>query len=70
MIRIKSIQFFNHHIFENQIFDFTIDEINPVNNIIIAGENGCGKTKLLEELYNASNTLFFSNNACYSQKTL
>lgn len=70
MVSIKSIQFFNHHIFENHIFDFTIDGINPVNNIIIAGENGSGKTKLLEELYNISNTSFFINSVIYSQKTL
>lgn len=30
MVSIKYIQFFNHHIFKNQIFDFTIDGINPL----------------------------------------
>ena len=59
MASIKFIQFFNHYIFKNQIFDFTIDGINPVKNVIIAGENGSGKTKLLEELYNVN---FLINN--------
>lgn len=69
MVSIKSIHFFNHHIFENQTFDFTIDGINPTNNIIIAGENGSGKTILLEELYNISNIPFYPNNTVYSRKT-
>lgn len=70
MASIKFIQFFNHYIFKNQIFDFTIDGINPVKNVIIAGENGSGKTKLLEELYNVSNASFFVNNPIYSHKML
>ncbi len=69
MIRIKSIKFYNHKIFGNQFFDFTIDGNNPVNNIIFAGENGSGKTKLLEELHNVSNFSFFANYGIYSQKT-
>ena len=69
MINIKSICFFNHYIFENQKFDFTIDGIKPINNIIIAGENGSGKTKLLEEIYNLSNESFYPNHSIYSQKT-
>ena len=55
MIKIKSITFFNHVIFGDQTFDFTIDGNTAVDNIIIAGENGIGKTKFLEELYNISN---------------
>ena len=70
MVRIKSIQFFNHQIFGNQTFDFTIDGINPVNNIILAGENGSGKTRLLEELYKVSNIKFFISDSIFSQKTL
>lgn len=69
MIKIKSIKFFNHKIFGNQKFDFTKDGVNPVKNIIIAGENGSGKTKLLEELYNISNAKFYVYNNTYSNKT-
>lgn len=69
MIIIKSIEFFNHKIFGNQKFDFTINGVNPVKNIIIAGENGIGKTKFLEELYKISNMIFYPFNPIYSQKT-
>lgn len=69
MIRIKYIKFYDHKIFGTQTFDFTIDGIHPVNNIIIAGENGSGKTKFLEELYNISNTAFYTNGTIYSKKT-
>ena len=69
MIRIKSIKFYNHKIFGNQFFDFTIDGNNPVNNIIFAGENGSGKTKILEELHNISDLSFYPSSVVYSQKT-
>lgn len=68
MIRIKSIKFFNHVIFGNQTFDFTNNGIT-FNNIIIAGENGSGKTKLLEELYNISNTNFHTFSIVYPKVT-
>ena len=67
MIRIKSIEFFNHKIFGNKKFDFTING-NSVNNVIIAGENGVGKTKLLEELNNISTKVFNSYNLNYPTK--
>ena len=67
MIKIKKIKFFDHYLFKNQEFDFTIDGI-AVNNIIIAGENGSGKTKLLEELNNIKNQSFFPGNSAYSHK--
>ena len=68
MIKIKSIEIFNHKIFGNIKFDFTING-DSVNNVIIAGENGVGKTKLLEELNNISHTPFFLNLSEYSQIT-
>lgn len=69
MIKIKSIKFYNHKIFGNQVFDFTIDGTTPVNNIIFAGENGSGKTKILEELNFISGLNFFVNFPIYSNKT-
>lgn len=69
MIKIKSIKFYNHKIFGNQFFDFTINGITPANNIIFAGENGSGKTKMLEELNFISNLNFRVNDSIYSNKT-
>lgn len=69
MIMIKSIKFYDHKIFGNQVFDFTINGTTPVNNIIFAGENGSGKTKILEELNFISNLNFYINDPIYSSKT-
>lgn len=63
---IKSIQFFNHKIFGNQSFDFTIDG-TIAKNIIIAGENGSGKTKLLEELHNISTASYYIGTSVFSR---
>lgn len=52
MIKLKKIKFFDNKIFKDKEFDFTINN-NSVKNIILAGENGTGKTKMLEELHNA-----------------
>ena len=48
---VKSIEFVNHPIFKNASFDFCRPDGQPASNIILAGENGSGKTRLLEELY-------------------
>lgn len=70
MVKIKSITFFNHPVFGSKTFDFTINNI-AADNIIFAGENGSGKTILLEELYNAVSRDFIvgdnrSNNISYA----
>lgn len=52
MIKIKRIKFYNHHIFNNQEFEFSLENGEIANNIIFAGKNGVGKTKLLEEIDN------------------
>ena len=49
MLKIKKIEFNNHEIFGNKVFDFTIKN-NCVNTIVIIGNNGCGKTNLLGEI--------------------
>jgi len=67
MIKIMSVKFYNHKIFDNRLFDFTIDG-NAVNNIILAGENGSGKTKLLEEIYEISNMDFHNYSLIYKNK--
>lgn len=56
MIKISSIKFFNDPIFKNKRFDFRISKNKVASTIILAGENGCGKTHLLEFIYNILNT--------------
>jgi len=52
-MKIKSIKFKEHSVLDNIEFDFTINGI-AADTIIIAGENGCGKTQLLESIYSLS----------------
>lgn len=51
-MKILSIEFQNHSILGNLKLDFTDKKGNPVDTIILAGENGCGKTTILEEISN------------------
>lgn len=51
-MKILSIEFQNHSILGNLRLDFTDKEGNPVDTVILAGENGCGKTTILEEISN------------------
>lgn len=55
MIKIKSIKFDNHAILGNLELDFCDKDGNPADTIIIAGENGTGKTTILEEIYKVMN---------------
>lgn len=50
-MKILSIEFEKHPILGNLKLDFTDKKGNPVDTVILAGENGCGKTTILEELY-------------------
>ena len=49
-MKIKSIEFSNHPILKNLNFSFEIDDIIKDFTLLI-GENGGGKTVLLEEIY-------------------
>lgn len=51
MIRLKRITFNNHPILGNLELDFTIQD-RLVDTIIIAGENGTGKSTILREIQN------------------
>lgn len=55
MIKIKSIKFKTHPILGNLHLDFCDKNGNPADTIIIAGENGTGKTTVLEEIYKIMN---------------
>lgn len=50
-MKFRKIQFENHPILGNCTFDFTDKDGNTVDTIIIAGENGCGKSVLLNEMF-------------------
>ena len=50
-MKFRKISFENHPILGNMSFDFTDKDGRTVDTIIIAGENGCGKSVLLNELY-------------------
>lgn len=49
-MKFRKIEFVNHPIFGSVFFDFTDADGNTVNTIILAGENGCGKSLLLSFL--------------------
>jgi Predicted ATPase len=49
-LKIAKIKFENHPIFKSSCFDFTKPNGEIYNNILIAGENGAGKTTFLETL--------------------
>lgn len=50
MVKIKRIIFKNHPILKDLIIDCCDKNGQPVDTIILAGENGCGKTTILSEL--------------------
>ena len=49
-MKYRKISFDGHPILGSVVFDFTDSKSNTVNTIILAGENGCGKTVLLDFL--------------------
>lgn len=57
-MKIRKIRYKNHPLFGNTEFDFTDSEGNVVDNIIIAGENGVGKSRLMEDIYKFSKLEF------------
>ena len=59
-MKFRSIAFENHPILGDCHFDFRDINGNSINTIIIAGENGCGKTVLLNELFEYNPTTIIS----------
>lgn len=60
-MKFKKISFDNHPILGNISFDFTDRNGYAIDTIIIAGENGCGKSVLLDELFNYNPSSIYSN---------
>ena len=54
MYKIKKIAFINHPVLKNLTLDFCDSNGNIVDTIIFAGENGTGKSTILNELYKIS----------------
>ena len=53
-MKIKRVKLENHPILKNLELDFTDENGKPINTIILAGENGTGKTSILEIIYELS----------------
>ncbi len=53
-MKIKSIKLHNNPILGNIEFNFCTPSGDVANTIILAGENGCGKTTLLDIIYDIS----------------
>ena len=51
-MKIRKIEFVNHPILGSITFDFTDKTGKTADTIIIAGENGTGKTVLLDTIFN------------------
>lgn len=54
-MKIRKIEFTNHPIFDDLKLDFTDSNGKTINTIIIAGENGVGKSLLLNTIFEFSN---------------
>ena len=51
MYKIRSIQFINHPTLKNLKLDFCGPDGTAVDTVILAGENGTGKSTILNYLY-------------------
>lgn len=53
MYKIRKIQFIDHPILKNTELNFVGADGKAVDTVIFAGENGCGKSTIINELYNS-----------------
>ena len=61
MLKIKSIKFVNDPVFKNKIFDFTTRSNDVASTVIIVGENGSGKTRLINILKQLTDFIFLND---------
>lgn len=54
MYKIRKVAFKNHKVLGNLTLDFCDTNGKAVDTVILAGENGCGKSTILNELYRIS----------------
>ena len=52
MYKVRKIKFVNHPILKSMEFNFVGLDGKAVDTMIFAGENGCGKSTIIDELYN------------------
>lgn len=60
-MKLKCLEFNNHPILKNLKIDFLNENGEAYQNIIFVGENGCGKTTILNELFNYDNSEYIIN---------
>lgn len=60
-MRLAELKFENHPILGNLSLDFTNKDGHIYENIILVGENGCGKTTILNELHNYNESQYIIN---------
>ena len=60
-MRLSQIEFKDHPILKNLKISFVKDNGEIYSNIIFVGENGCGKTTILNELFNYDNSAYIVN---------
>ncbi|MBO6042436.1 hypothetical protein J6P52_04760 [bacterium] len=70
MLKIKSIKFVNDPVFKNKMFDFTTRSNDVASTVIIVGENGSGKTRLINILKQLTDFIFLNDKKHFLYKEI
>ncbi|WP_304809239.1 MULTISPECIES: AAA family ATPase, partial [Erysipelotrichaceae] len=60
MYKIRKVKFKNHPVLQNLTLDFCDNKGHAVDTVILAGENGVGKSTIINELYKISSYQVYS----------
>ena len=60
MYKIRKVKFRNHPILKDLDLDFCDSNGKAVDTVILAGENGCGKSTIINSLFEATGRPFFA----------